>query len=77
MATTAIYFRGGHHIIVDGGARDVATELCSDSLGRLVTIEGATIFANWCNVLYVEEITDGGGNVPPLVPSPESTGQTH
>jgi hypothetical protein len=34
-----------------------------DGSAGLVTIEGATVFVNWSNVLYIEEIS---GDEPPL-----------
>ncbi len=55
-ARTEIHFCGGEYVIVDGAARDVANELRM-AVG-LVTIEGAALFANWDNVLYVQEIPE-------------------
>jgi hypothetical protein len=66
-ARTEIHFRGGELVVVEGAASDVAIELGTQggAVG-LVTIEGAALFANWGNVLYVQEIPEDSPHVPPF-----------
>ncbi|HEY2652794.1 MAG TPA: hypothetical protein VGI50_12770 [Solirubrobacteraceae bacterium] len=62
---TKIYFRDGQHVIVDGPAVEVARRLHGDGPARLETIEHATVFVNWDNVLYIEESSTERPPVPP------------
>ena len=62
---TKIHFRDGQHVLVEGPAREVAQSLHGEGLPLLETIEHATVFVNWDNVLYVEEISNERPPVPP------------
>jgi hypothetical protein len=62
---TKILFRDGQQVIVDGPAIEVARRLHDDGPARLETIERATVFVNWDNVLYIEEISNERPPVPP------------
>jgi hypothetical protein len=58
-ARTEIHFCGGEYVVVEGAAGDVANELrAAGGAVGFVDIEGAALFANWSNVLYVQEIAE-------------------
>ena len=58
-------------MVVDGAAADVATYFADGGPARYVTIEGTVLFANWSNVLYIEEIAEETSEFPPgLGPGP-------
>ena len=70
MALTKINFRAGQNVVVKGSPDEIVAQRLRDAHGpiRLETHAGGVIFANWSNVLYIEEAKEDQHPVASVTP---------